>query len=1513
MRGKAIRTRKVRWLAALLGAFVLALSIMPVTAWAAPQANSLDAVYVSADGDDVNGSGTQDSPLATLAKAVEVAIPGTEDNPTEIYVMSDLEMTAPARYWNKHISISSQGEGAPFTVARGNSMADAGDPARLGYNSAMIEVNGSTDQGVVSTLLLTDIIFDDGGISQGKYFIQASTRGSGTTDFGDLSGDEAISNSDIVQDSMIAVYNGVGRITLGNGAVLKNYGGMSAVRLSSGELVMQSGSVITDNTVINRTQGEVIPGKDISDLYGPAGAIWMQGGTLVMEKGSEITGIVGRSIFNEGGTATINGTISSMVADPKSSGNGNSDFWHGNNGAAIYLRSEASATLGPTGVIDGEDENPGWSTICVSGYIDENGAVRHCTFAADKGSTIRNIIGGSSVIDVGGTAYLNGEITGLKRDGDVAGHAIVAQSSSKHYIRIGETANIHDNVCAYGVIYTQGSNGVIDIYGKINDNVSTDRGGALVLANNGTHVEANMYEGAEMCNNVSYQTGGAVMVSCGKFTMYGGKISGNISGAGTTNEADQVGGGVYVRRGGQFIMNGGEITDNSASGLGGSLAINLEDYRGSTPFVELNGGEVSGGNMDVNITSSEEGYVTSSGVENDITITPLLDDYGNELTFGKTNRYLKIDSGFTLGNKDVLFSKHNLTLDGIPYDVKFGNASTAAETKITQGLEKYELTEVVGSFWFESDLTMQSFTVSGLTYDEDKPLFAAMIKTDAGGLPVEGAEVLLQAVTPTADGVRVLVDEYSETGYVVSFVQQNDESGDIVTVTPADMTVYMGGDEGYEGVGEEGSESSSLPRPVFLVYAPADVDLSKLTFTNKDSNHSWTLKEVEVASDTEGTAYYRFEPVAPTTDPVRVEYNDGTKAVSEDNFSISEVEDLYKEFSIGIYAGETSGMVEATEPIDTSTDTPTYRNYNVISGTGLLTVRAVSNSADESIITSVRDAAPGADETAPAVAVVEGGTTYTLNDTGIKLPSDATPSLLFDEIITSDGVPRDQALKDAVDGELGEVDDNHIRNYDLRYLDLVDAKNGNAWITSSKGVDIYWAYPDGTDGGTEFTLLHFKGLHRDGDNSGFDVNDVENVDSEEMTIVEKTEYGIKFHVGAGGFSPFALVWNTEARIIEASAGNGGSISPSGRVKVPLGADQTFAITANQGYEVADVTVDGTSVGAVTTYTFSDVKEAHTIKATFRTTGGSVIPSERYTITATAGEGGSISPSGTHSYAAGSDVSFSITPDEGYTVGSVTVDGVDVGQRSSYTFADLDDDHTISVTFMPGSAPADPDDTGVSDWLQTDEHVAYLHGYGDGSGKFGPENPMTRAEVAQMFYNLLLDKGMGDRPVAFEDVPEGAYYAEAVRVLASRGILNGTGPATYEPDRAITRAEFVAIAMRFSNGEFEGENAFVDVPEDAWYRDYVVGATSFGWIYGYQDGSGRFGPDDTITRGQATMVTNRMLGRVADGAWIVGHLDDVRTFADLPQGHYAFFDVVEATNAHGYERDGRYEDWTGLAE
>jgi uncharacterized repeat protein (TIGR02543 family) len=143
--------------------------------------------------------------------------------------------------------------------------------------------------------------------------------------------------------------------------------------------------------------------------------------------------------------------------------------------------------------------------------------------------------------------------------------------------------------------------------------------------------------------------------------------------------------------------------------------------------------------------------------------------------------------------------------------------------------------------------------------------------------------------------------------------------------------------------------------------------------------------------------------------------------------------------------------------------------------------------------------------------------------------------------------------------------------------------------------------------------------------------------------------------------------------ITAKAGANGSISPSGAVSVAYGADQTFAIMPAPGYRIADVLADGSSVGAVTSYTFTDVIADHTIEASF-----AVITS--LTIEASAGDGGTISPSGSVSVNHGDSITFKISPTEGYHITDVIVDGKSVGAVTSYTFTNVIADHTIEASF-----------------------------------------------------------------------------------------------------------------------------------------------------------------------------------------------------------------------------------------
>ena len=147
--------------------------------------------------------------------------------------------------------------------------------------------------------------------------------------------------------------------------------------------------------------------------------------------------------------------------------------------------------------------------------------------------------------------------------------------------------------------------------------------------------------------------------------------------------------------------------------------------------------------------------------------------------------------------------------------------------------------------------------------------------------------------------------------------------------------------------------------------------------------------------------------------------------------------------------------------------------------------------------------------------------------------------------------------------------------------------------------------------------------------------------------------------------------------ITATAGANGKISPSGNRTVNYGASQSYTITAAAGYHVVDVRVDGVSVGPIKTYTFDNIDRNHSIYATFA--------ANTFTISATAGDNGSITPAGVTEVAYASDQTYSIAANSGYRVADVVVDGKSMGAIGSYTFSNVTDDHTIAARFSEFSA------------------------------------------------------------------------------------------------------------------------------------------------------------------------------------------------------------------------------------
>lgn len=698
--------------------------------------NDVAEIYVSSTGSDEQNTGTKDLPFATLAKAVDAAADGAA-----IYVMSDLIMDQCARFYDKSLTITS-GEGGPYTITRSADFYQQSDTARSWYNPAMIEVQSLSASSV--GLTLSKIILDDAGMYEGTVFAQA------------VSGDDNADNTIFVQDAIIASNATVPcTVTLGSGAVLRNFGGMSAVRATDqAKIVMESGSVIEDTMAgYTRTKGSA------AGSVGPAGAIWLQGGTLVMKEGSKIQNIDGRGVYADGGKVEMGGAISSIAANK-------SAMWQTNNGIAIHLRNNAEGTLTSTALIEK-----------LSG-----GSVIHCadgarSFKMENGSKITDCpkLNGNVIFAKNSTVVMDGEISNVHATGN---H--ILQTDGGTAVTIGENGRILNNRAYYGAVYINGTDEHLDIYGKINGNISTDRGGGVVLSNNGGNHNAAMYEGAEICNNKAEQTGGGAMISKGTFTMYGGTISGNISGTNSAKrEADRIGGGVFVRRGGQFIMNGGAIENNAATAFGGGICFDASDYGGMVPKIELNAGTISNNRMQVTVGDE---YQITGGRSNDLAVT------GKD--YGKCDRYLYISREAAVGDRAVYFQTDSKTVTPADssLDIRLGNTSAANVTALTNASDSMGWSDPLATFWVQRDGAAK-LTVRGLTLN-DLPVYVLSLPVDETGKVLDASEAQVYAArkTNTEDtnprDIDVTLPDVSGNGYAVAVVQPSQDHGELVIQGP---------------------------------------------------------------------------------------------------------------------------------------------------------------------------------------------------------------------------------------------------------------------------------------------------------------------------------------------------------------------------------------------------------------------------------------------------------------------------------------------------------------------------------------------------------------------------------------------------------------------------------------------------------------------------------------------------------------------------------------------------------
>lgn len=677
---------------------------------------------------------------ATLQEAFN-AILQQENKTGTIIVTGNATVNAPLRCGNTAVDLIIKGQttdGSVPVLTRGT-IGQASDPARTTYNPAMIEVEGK--------LRLENIVLDDGSQTAGEKYIQATTTGDGQIPSAwDEQGNPTAyydwKNDSTVQDAIIATYDGGDEIVLGDGVELRNFGGMSAVRLSGGKLTMEAGSKIVGSKEFTAN------GKGVT---GPAGAVWMQGGELIMEAGAEIKDMSGRAVYVDSGKATIDGTICNITHNDNM-------WWAGEVG--IHVRNGAQVTLGGTidTMVDGKNagkavqlNNSNSKFTMVSGAVIKHTADRAIdasggTVIIDNGAVITECQNGLNLRD-----SAHGELNGTITLG-TGGHPVQLNSPSVDNpteLVIGETGKIINNYADYGAIYCQSGN--IDLYGHIEGNYVKQHGGGIATPGHGP-ANITMYDGASISNNYAKENGGGVQVKDKTiFTMEGGTISGNVS---TTN-----GGGVCVRNNAKFIMKGGTISGNSTKGYGGGIS-----YEPATNFVELLGGTIADNKMQATVTADlpKLSMTVEGGKANDLAIVG-----GDAATLG--SHYLQIAPAVT-ADRNVYMTTGPKTVT-VTDGTKLGNASSTDVTALTTASTDKGWAAPMATLWAQNANSV-NVTVAGVEFNQNLPIYVL----------VKNGDTIKSFKADLKDGIASFTAPGGETGIAIALVQPSADYGTLSLV-----------------------------------------------------------------------------------------------------------------------------------------------------------------------------------------------------------------------------------------------------------------------------------------------------------------------------------------------------------------------------------------------------------------------------------------------------------------------------------------------------------------------------------------------------------------------------------------------------------------------------------------------------------------------------------------------------------------------------------------------------------
>ena len=343
--------------------------------------------------------------------------------------------------------------------------------------------------------------------------------------------------------------------------------------------------------------------------------------------------------------------------------------------------------------------------------------------------------------------------------------------------------------------------------------------------------------------------------------------------------------------------------------------------------------------------------------------------------------------------------------------------------------------------------------------------------------------------------------------------------------------------------------------------------------------------------------------------------------------------------------------------------------------------------------------------------------------------------------------------------------------------------------------------------------------------------------------------------------------------VNLTAGSGGTVSGGGTFEG--GSTVTVTATPDSGYRFVRWTEDGKEVSTDASYSFTLTTD-RSLTAAFSCIssggggGGGDTSYNEYTISASAGAGGSISPSGHVSVREGRDKTFTIIPAEGYIVADVLVDGVSVKHQlvdRQYTFKDVRAPHTIEASFAWVGAGTSPFiDVKPGDWFYAAVMDVYQRGIMSGTGPntFSPNAEATRAQLAAILWRM----AGSPEPAQirhFTDVPAGAYYEKAVAWCTEQGLVGGYGNNLFGPDDAITREQLAVFLFNFANYKKFDTSARADLSGykdadkiSAWALEAVRWANAEGILNGNSDNT--LTPQGHATRAQVASMISRFLAR-----------------------------------------------------